>query len=312
MKLPGGTSGEADARRRDLREASRRECAYGDGALVSVVVRDRQAADDTITGVGASPNAIQKVCAVMRAIGTRSPQRLSEIATATGLNKVTVLRIADTLVAEGFLERDPSGASGYARGPELVAMGASSGRSQDFAELAKPSLVRLADLSDDTALLSVRSGFEAVCVDRHLGTFPIRANYLDVGSRRPLGAGAGSLALLAWLPDREVEALLSAVTPRIAPYPRLTPDLLLREIATSRTRGYTLMLDLIIDRMGAIGVPIHDPSGRVVGALSIAALSERIRERETALRDALLREQDLIRREMATGHAPVGQMGGAR
>jgi DNA-binding IclR family transcriptional regulator len=279
---------------------------------VSVIVRDRPAPEDTTIGVGASPNAIQKVCAVLRAIGTRSPQRLSELAAATGLNKVTVLRIADTLVAEGFLERDPSGASGYARGPELMAMGASNGRSQDFAELAKPSLVRLADLSDDTALLSVRSGFEAVCIDRHLGTFPIRANYLDIGSRRPLGAGAGSLALLAWLPDREVEPLLSAVAPRLAAYPRLTPELLRREIATSRARGYTLMLDLIIDRMGAIGVPIHDPSGRVVGALSIAALSERIREGEIALRDALLREQDLILREMATGRVPVGPMGGER
>ena len=274
--------------------------------------RDLHPTADDATEAGASPNAIQKVCAVLRAIGARSPQRLSEIAAATGLNKVTVLRIADTLVAEGFLERDHSGLPGYARGPELAAMAASSGRPQELAELAKPSLVRLADLSEDTALLSVRSGFESVCVDRHLGTFPIRANYLDLGSRRPLGAGAGSLALLAWLPDREIEALLSAVAPRLSAYPRVTPAVLRDEIVASRRRGYTIMLDLIIDRMGAIGVPIHDPSGRVVGALSIAALSERIRDRETLLRDALLREQDLIRREMATGRPPAGIQGEVR
>lgn len=274
--------------------------------------RDLHPTADDAAEAGASPNAIQKVCAVLRAIGARSPQRLSEIAAATGLNKVTVLRIADTLVAEGFLERDHSGLPGYARGPELSAMAASSGRPQELAELAKPSLVRLADLSEDTALLSVRSGFESVCVDRHLGTFPIRANYLDLGSRRPLGAGAGSLALLAWLPDREVEALLSAIATRLAAYPRVTSAVLRDEIVTSRRRGYTIMLDLIIDRMGAIGAPIHDPSGRVVGALSIAALSERIRDRETLLRDALLREQDLIRREMATGRPPAGIQGEVR
>ena len=51
----------------------------------------------------ASPtNAIQKVCAVLRALGGHAPLRLSELTVATGLNKVTALRILDTLIEEGF------------------------------------------------------------------------------------------------------------------------------------------------------------------------------------------------------------------
>jgi DNA-binding IclR family transcriptional regulator len=49
--------------------------------------------------------------------------------------------------------------------------------------------------------------------------------------------------------------------------------------------------------MGAIGVPVRDPDGRVVAALSIAALTTRIREREAELAAAMVREADLMQRE---------------
>jgi DNA-binding IclR family transcriptional regulator len=248
-------------------------------------------------GAAAPLNAVQKVCAVLRAVGGRSPLRLAEIAAATRLNKVTALRILDTLAAEGFVVRAADG-RGFARGPEILALAASAGRSFDLRELARPSLVRLADMSQDTALLSLRSGPEAVCVDRQVGSYPIRANYLDIGSRRPLGAGAGALAILAWLPEREIEAVLAGIGPRLAHYPRITVPVIREAIAAGRRTGYVVLLDRIVDKMGAIGAPILDETGRVVAALSIAALSERIADRAEVLGPALLREADLIKREM--------------
>lgn len=246
------------------------------------------------------PNAIQKVCVILRALAAHAPQRLSELSAVTGLNKVTALRILDTLVEEGFVQRSADG-RGYVPGTEALAFAASFKRSDDVRELARAGLVRLAELSEDTALLSVRSGVEAVCVERQVGSFPIRANYLDIGSRRPLGVGAGSMALLAFLPDREADAVLGVLGPRLAPYPRSTTENMREEIALARTRGYVVLLDRVIDKMGAIGAPIFDPSGRPIAALAIAALSERIRDRETMLAEALLREADLIKRELMPG-----------
>jgi DNA-binding IclR family transcriptional regulator len=254
---------------------------------------------------GRTTNATQKVCTILRALSARSPQRLAEISAWTGLNKVTVLRILETLIEEGFVKREPDG-RGFARGAEFLVLAASAGRSYDIRGLARPSLVRLADLSEDTALLSVRSGNESVCVDRQVGSFPIRANYLDIGSRRPLGVGAGSLAILAWLPEREVEAVLGVVGPHLAPYPRITVEVIRELIAESRARGCVVLLDRVVDRMAAIGVPILSQTGAVIGALSIAALTERIAERSDTLCAALLREADLIRREMGRGVAALG------
>jgi DNA-binding IclR family transcriptional regulator len=245
---------------------------------------------------GSEPNAVQKVCALIRALSAPVPRRLSELAAETGLNKVTVLRILDTLAQEGFAARTADGRR-WRTGTELTALAASAARPDDLRVLARPSLLRLAALSGDTVLFSLRSGTEAVCVEREIGSYPIRANYLDIGSRRPLGVGAGALALLAWLPEREMEAVLGLVAPRLASYPRLDIVAIQAAAREARERGYVVLLDRVVDTMGAIGVPVRDPDGRVVAALSIAALSARIREREAELAAAMAREADLMQRE---------------
>lgn len=254
---------------------------------------------------GGDSNSVQKVCAVLRALGAHAPQRLTELAASAGLNKVTALRILDTLVQEDFVQRTPDGKA-YAPGRESLAFAASQRRPDDVRELGRASLVRLAELSGDTALLSVRSGIESVCVDRHVGSFPIRANYLTIGSRRPLGVGAGSMALLAFLPDREREAVLGVLGSRLGAYPHVSLDGIETQLALARSRGYVLLLDFVIDKMSAIGAPVFDAQGRPIAALSIAALTERIRDREEMLSQALLREADLMRRELVSGlAAPV-------
>ena len=116
----------------------------------------------------------------------------------------------------------------------------------------------------------------------------ISTNYLELGSRRPLGAGAGSLALLAWLPDDEVDTVLHLLEPVFRErYPRITSELLKTEIALARQRGYTMLLDVVVEQMGGIGVPILGGDGKPIAALSLAALSQRISTRLPLLVPAL-------------------------
>jgi DNA-binding IclR family transcriptional regulator len=213
--------------------------------------------------------------------------RLTDLALATGLNKSTVIRILDGLGEEGFVEREADSRQ-YRLGDQAIYLGlAMQGRAHLRAP-ARPWLVRLAARSGDTALLSVRSGIEALCIDREFGNYPIQANYLDVGSRRPLGAGAGSLALLAWLPDDEVMAVLDQLEPVWATrYPRLCKSFLLDQIAQSRHQGFVMLLDVVVERMGGIAMPILGVDGRPMGAISIAALTERLSLRKDMLCESL-------------------------
>jgi DNA-binding IclR family transcriptional regulator len=56
----------------------------------------------------------------------------------------------------------------------------------------------------------VPSGTDGVCLHHEEGSFPIHTQVLSAGRRYPLGIGAGSLALLAAMSDREVERIINA------------------------------------------------------------------------------------------------------
>ena len=239
-------------------------------------------------------NSVQKSCRILRSLTEPRVNRLSEIAAQAGLNKVTTLRILEVLTREGFVRRDDKTKT-YSLGSEVFILAAALRDRDDLRARARPSLVRLAAMSEDSVLLSVRSGgTESVCVDKEVGSFPIRANYLDIGSRRPLGMGAGAMALLAWQSQAEIDAILPLVEQRLPLFPKVSMSWLKNEIDRSRERGYSVFLNMLVDRMGAISVPIFGADGRPVAALSIAALSDRISSRRDQLVDMLKREAEII------------------
>ncbi|RZT42096.1 IclR family transcriptional regulator [Cupriavidus agavae] len=237
--------------------------------------------------------SVQKACRLLRALSDSRHARLTDLANAAQVDKASALRLLDTLMAEGMVERDPD-TKAFAPGREWLTLQAAAQRRLDLRPLVRPALIRLANAFEDTAILSVPSGWESVCLELRLGVFPIRANYLDIGSRRPLGVGAGSLALLAALPDSEVDTVLACIEPALKRYPRIDAGLLRRHVETTRARGYALLLDVVVERMGGVGIALPGPDGYPLGAISIAALNERITEREPALARALRREADAI------------------
>jgi len=230
----------------------------------------------------AQPNAAQKVCAVLRALAAHSPAALRDLSRAAGLNKVTTFRILGTLVGEGFVRR-PAGTQLYDLGPEVAVLATALAGRLNLRAAAQTALLRLATVSGDTSVLSIRAGAEAVCLDRQTGSFPIQSNYLHPGTRRPLGVGAGALALLAALPLAEGDAILELVENWLVPFPRLPPAAVREGLARARARGYALVVDQIVERMGGVAVAVRGSDGEALGALSIIALSERITTREAEL-----------------------------
>lgn len=226
----------------------------------------------------ASLNATQKVCAVLRALAGRSPAALRDLAEATELNKVTAFRILGTLASEGFVQR-PAGSRLYELGPEITVLATALGRKMDLRAAARLALLKLAAQSGDTAVLSIRIGTEAVCIDRQTGDFPIQSNYLYPGTRRPLGVGAGATAILAALPRAEGEVIVDLLAPKLEAYSRFTLALVRDHVQQARCCGHAVVLNHIVDKMGGIAVAIRSANGDVLGSFSILALSERIEAR---------------------------------
>ncbi|HUU73090.1 MAG TPA: IclR family transcriptional regulator [Burkholderiales bacterium] len=234
-------------------------------------------------------SSVQKACRILGVLADAGRARLTEISVKAALNKVTTLRILEVLTREGFVERDERNKT-YRLGDQSLVLASAARTRDDLRARARASMMRLAAFSEDTVLLSVRQGFESVCIDRETGAFPIRAAYLDVGSRRPLGVGAGAMAVFAWLPDDELQVLLEEVAPKLSAYPDFSVQSIRMEIDAARKRGYAIVLNRVVERMGAVGVPIIGLDGRPFAALSIAALSDRLAARESVLVAMLQRE----------------------
>ena len=143
-------------------------------------------------------------------------------------------------------------------------------------------------------------GTAAVCVGREIGSFPIRTLTLEVGDRRPLGVGSGALALLAFLPDAEIDAALLKNESWIVQYPGYSIAYLKEAVAEARRYGFSFVDGRRIEGMNAIGVPVYDASGSVVAALSVAAITARVSG------DRIAELVAVLQREAATLSKAIG------
>jgi DNA-binding IclR family transcriptional regulator len=226
---------------------------------------------------GTDAGSLKRGVALMKLLATagRRGLALTEIAAAAGLPHPSVHRLLRQLIEEGLAEHSPE-TRRYKLGRLTFELGVASSVMHDIRDLCAPSMETLARDTGDTIYLVVRSGFDAVCMHRLEGSYPIRTLVLEVGSRRPLGIGAGGLAILAATPDDERSVIVSRVAPSLPKLAKLTATSLHEACNSAAAQGYALIRDRVTLGVSAIGMHFKDSMGRPSGALSVAAMSQRM------------------------------------
>lgn len=244
----------------------------------------------------AAVKTVDRVAAILRALSARGSAGLplTELADSAGLSRPTAHRLLGALSEVGFAFQDLA-----TRRYRLGAGAAEIGRhawQQHVAALVQPALERLAALTGDTVFASVQEGGAAVCVARAVGEYPIRTLTLNVGDRRPLGVGAGSLALFAALPEAEVARILARNADWLAAFPGFGAEALPALVARTRAEGHAWNEGRIVAAMNAVGVALPAGLGRSPVALSLAAIRDRMGpERRPELVRALRAEAERLR-----------------
>ncbi|HSV47846.1 MAG TPA: IclR family transcriptional regulator [Ramlibacter sp.] len=205
---------------------------------------------------------------------------LTDLAGKSALPHPSVHRVLKQLTAERLVEHNPESRR-YRLGPLTFELGLAGSTMFDIRDLCEPSMKTLAAFTADTVYLVERSGFDAVCVHRLEGSFPIRTLVLDVGSRRPLGVGAGGLAVLAAIEEEERGEIIERVAPSLGAFGGLTAQALARACESTRDAGASVIKSTINLGVTAVGVAFRDPMGQPLGALSVAALSQRMSKQRT-------------------------------
>lgn len=215
---------------------------------------------------------------------------LTDLSRMSGLPHPTVHRLLRQLIAEGLV-RQIEATRRYALGALAFEIGLAAADQFDIRSHCAPIMRGIAEEVGDTVYLILRSGSEAVCLDRCEGPSPIRVLTLSVGSRRPLGLGAGGLALLSALPDEERLPMLQAVAPRTLEIASVGEAELLEAVTATRKEGFAYVTSRVTLGVSAVGVPIRDGLGRPFAAVSIAAIHARMPRDRAASLAALLQHK---------------------
>ena len=261
--------------------------------------------------------AVDRALALLRLVAGAPGEglRLSDLAAASGLDRATTHRLLSSLVANELVDQDAV-SKRYTLGLDFFTLAAAASNRYDVADVARTALQALSAQTGDTTTLCLRSGLNLVCIDVETGGFPIKALPMDIGSRRPLGAGASGVALLAALPDFEVELILKKSARRLAEAPGQETERIMEAIAQCRAQGYALAPEEPLARILGLSITLTNRRGRPQGTLSINGIPDRftpdrvpelltaLRAQAAAIDEAMVRMPDSDRHRTRWAQTP--------
>jgi DNA-binding IclR family transcriptional regulator len=225
---------------------------------------------------------------ILSEIGTSGPSTVEQISRRLDLPISTTYRYVSMLRQLGFLT-DQEGRCGA--GARLLQLVRATDVDQSLARLADPLLLELVYRTGETAILTVRVGSMAFCLNSVEPVRPVRLSYAR-GTTQPLYAGASGKPLLAFAPEKLLDSLIEdglvTFTPR-------TPDVdtLRRQLQHIRSTGLCVTAGELDTKAVAIGVPVFW-DGEIAAALSVAGPISRF-DNDTVHKTVAL--------VMAAGHA---------
>ncbi len=229
----------------------------------------------TRTGGG----SIDKALTVLEALAEH--RRVTDIAAGTGLPKSTVHRILQSLVEWGFARAD--GRGGYLPGPRILTLAGRVMSRFDPAQHADAALQALRDRTGFTVHFAVRSGDEAVYVQKLEGLRPYQMAS-RVGMSMRLHSTSIGKSILAWLGDDEVTVITSRTgLDRRTEHTITDAGALLRHLAGVRRRGYSVDDEENEGGIRCVGAPVFDHTGAVMGGISVSGLAFEVAPDDAAL-----------------------------
>ncbi|MGW5822434.1 IclR family transcriptional regulator domain-containing protein [Streptomyces noursei] len=243
---------------------------------------------------------LMRALAVLRALTAAGGRAaVSDLVRATGLPRATVDRLLSTLGRLGYVRAEGRDA---VLAPALLELGNAYLAATGLPDRLGPLADRLADALDESVSLAVPDGdglrFVHQATRRRAVSLAFR-----IGDLLPAERGApGALFAADWAPaDWQRWRARRAADPADAGFPavpprrpadaapaggrRLAADFTAR-VAAARTAGWSLDDQLIEPGLIAVAMPVRDPAGRTVCAVSV--VSHTSRHPAAALPDAVL------------------------
>ena len=184
---------------------------------------------------------------------------LSELARTVDLPKATVYRIAETLVARGYLIKEMKDQS-YQLGYKVLNLSNVMLSHLDYRQIALPHMRQIRDETNESVTLYIAlNAKQRLCVERVQSTNGL-SRIVNVGDVFPIERGAPGKVLLAFQ------------DPALLPADCAVP---FAELEKIRSLGYAISYAEREAGVSAVAAPIFNQYGQIVASLSISGPSFR-------------------------------------
>ncbi|WP_368900952.1 IclR family transcriptional regulator [Oceanobacillus oncorhynchi] len=229
--------------------------------------------------------SIVKIPLVLNLFSNNSYLSLHEIHINSKLSKTSALRLCNSLVEIGFLEKFTNGNTPYYRlGIELYKLGRQFAEKIDIRDSAKGHLESISRRLGDSSYLFVERNGQAMCLDSVKGDYYIQTFTTSIGDSISFNLGGGPQAMFSFFPPSKQEAIIQSL--------HLTAEeekKTRKKLEEIKRKGYAFSIGELYQNTAAIGVPIFDIDGKVAGALSVGAISSRFSEERVPLIQEVLK-----------------------
>lgn len=213
-----------------------------------------------------------------RELSGRTGYSVSRLADSVGLERSRASRLTQELRALRYLELDES----QALRPSSTFFAVASARNERWLRGSRSILRMLASRFDVSARISSRSGAGALLLRHETGVGAPNGS-VRPGMTTPVWCTGAGRALLWDLDNATITSLLHDVEfvgvggPRAAH----STEEVITFLERDRARGYSSAVEEFEQGLSEIALPIRDPGGRVVAALSVVTrpLQQNVRER---------------------------------
>ncbi|MCX7911827.1 MAG: IclR family transcriptional regulator [Dehalococcoidales bacterium] len=199
---------------------------------------------------------------------------LEDMARLSGLSKPTVRRIARSLVECGYL-RQPVRRGKYSLGWKFLDFSGRVKMYNSIIRLAAPHLMMLKEKVNESVCMAIWDGTNTALCQSFLADHPLRV-VPDEGSRLSLHATSLGKAILAELPEHELNFYLGGKLERYTPNTITDINDLKRHLILVRQEGVAFDEEEYYYGVRSVATTLKNGKGEIVGAIAILGPTVRL------------------------------------
>jgi DNA-binding IclR family transcriptional regulator len=231
--------------------------------------------------------ALHRALDIIEALTHRQPLTVSELHRQFKIPKSSVYAILQTLKSRGYVSKDAD--DEYSLTLKIFSLGISLVENLDLRKGTHALLEELTQKAQLTGHIAIRDGKEAVYIDKVEVLTSVRLTTW-LGRRVPLHSTSMGKAILAYLPEKELDEILGkGPLAKLTPRTITSPSQLKTELAKVRAQGYAVGNEENELGIRAVGAPIFGSSGVAVAAVNLGASTLHMRPKDVPRLGALVR-----------------------